>query len=87
MATPSVKIRDSSSYVNPVKKELNEEGRKNLCMALKREYDIYLSLLVHAKNLSSNKDCPWLDISLPMMSEGEYRNEHGIKSTKMFNNL
>ena len=33
------------------------------------------------------KNCPWLDIPLPMMSEGEYRNEHGIKSTKMFNNL
>ena len=70
-------------------------------MALKREYDIYLSLLVHAKNLSNKdvvveifehvahakKNCPWLDISLPMMSEGEYRNEHGIKSTKVFNNL
>ncbi len=75
IVTPDTVMRDSSKSSYPVKKELNEQGRKNLCIALKGQYQIYLSLLVHAKNLSreevadsieySKKNCPWLDLTIP----------------------
>ena len=75
ISEPTHKLRDSSAIDFPIKKDLSEEGRKKLCMALNGEYKIYLKVLAEAVNLSlgdkydslqhSRTNCPWLNLTLP----------------------
>ncbi len=44
--------RDSSTVVRPAKNEISEEGKKYLCLALRKEYDIFFSLIHSSENLS-----------------------------------
>lgn len=60
---PEKKIRDSSAVTRPVSNDLSEEGRKSLCLALKREYDVYLSLIHSSENLSEKDMQDSLDLA------------------------
>jgi len=65
-------MRNSSEFNNPVSNELSEEGRRTLCLALKREYQVYIKMLKRAENLSkedisrslelARANCPWLEL-------------------------
>jgi len=71
--SPLIVLRDSILDKNPVKKDLSEDGKKKLCMALKEEYASYLSIIQNAINLKqheklesleySREKCPWLNLS------------------------
>ena len=62
-------------------KTLSETGRENLCLALEKEYKLYLRLLIFAANLSGDdvqkslaiarENCPCLDLRLPERDEVE----------------
>jgi hypothetical protein len=68
------KLRDSSMAGRLVSSELSEEGRKNLCLGLRKEYETYFGMLNKAVNISpddvakrlelAKKNCPWLELSL-----------------------
>lgn len=73
--------RNSTTMDVPIKIDLSKEGRRNLCLALRNEYHLYLKLLTVSKNLSevevleslsiSQKNCPWLKLALPTKGERE----------------
>ena len=73
--------RNATEMAAPINMELSEGGRKNLCLALRDEYRIYLRLLVLSVNLSEKevndslligrKNCPWLNLELPMVDTTE----------------
>ena len=68
---PSDKVRDSSRVERPVSATLSDEGRKRICMSLRKEYITYFYLLNQASNLGADdvknsvaiarKNCPWLN--------------------------
>jgi len=70
---PSIALRNSTLHKTPVEKDLSEDGKKKLCMALKEEYASYLSIIQNAINLKqheklesleySREKCPWLKLS------------------------
>mmetsp|Transcript_8393 Transcript_8393/g.12626 ORF Transcript_8393/g.12626 Transcript_8393/m.12626 type:complete len:450 (-) Transcript_8393:129-1478(-) len=70
-----IHFRNSKAMKLPINMELSEEGRMNLCVALEKEYRLYLKLLVVSVNLSeedaqesldiARKNCPWLALELP----------------------
>ena len=83
-------LRNSTMTEYPVKNDVSKGGRKNLCLALKDEYRIYMRILVLAKNLSketvqdsvaiAQRNCPWLNLSLPDVHAPEkFVTETGIK--------
>jgi hypothetical protein len=71
---PVQHLRDSANIDYRVKRQLSEEGRRNICMGLETEYRHYLTLLRRAVNLDakdvleslelSKMNCPWLNLSL-----------------------
>ena len=66
--------RNSSSFELPISKQMSDSGRRNLCIALKDEYNLYLRLLGRAANLSerekleslkiAQRNCPELKLKL-----------------------
>ena len=62
-----------------VSKELSDDGRESLCLALIDEYRLYLKLLVLSMNLEekdvqqslslARKNCPMLHLKLPLINE------------------
>jgi hypothetical protein len=72
---PVQHLRDSATVDYRVKRKLSEGGRRNLCMALEKEYSYYFNLLSKSVNLDtgdileslelSKANCPWLNLSLP----------------------
>lgn len=81
--SPVKKLRDTSSTIQSsvVSKDLSKEGRKKVCIALKDEYNYYLSIIWNSINLKqdeklesleySRKNCPWLDLSFPIKKTHE----------------
>ena len=71
---PSVRIRDYSTVVLPVSKNVSAVGQRRLCRALEPEYQVYLDLIRRASNLgASDKEqalqiarqhCPLLNLTL-----------------------
>jgi len=72
---PHTKLKDSTKVDQPVKKMLSEENRQKLCFALKKEYNVHLSLIGQSVNLSpsdksvslqaARESCPWLNLTMP----------------------
>lgn len=72
---PYAKLKDSSKVEQPVKNILTRDNRKKLCFALKKEYNVHLSLIGQSVNLSPNakaaslqaarESCPWLNFTMP----------------------
>ena len=52
---PPIAWRNSTLDKTPSKKDLSEDGKKKLCMALKEEYTSYLSIIQNAINLKQVK--------------------------------
>eukprot|EP00551_Chaetoceros_affinis_P018466 CAMPEP_0203739010 /NCGR_PEP_ID=MMETSP0092-20131115/44450_1 /ASSEMBLY_ACC=CAM_ASM_001090 /TAXON_ID=426623 /ORGANISM="Chaetoceros affinis, Strain CCMP159" /LENGTH=270 /DNA_ID=CAMNT_0050624909 /DNA_START=27 /DNA_END=839 /DNA_ORIENTATION=- len=77
----TVTERNSTTMDVPIKLNLSEVGRRNICLALQDEYHLYLKLLVKSENLSENevkeslliarKSCPWLKLALPIKDARE----------------
>ena len=74
ISVPKTKFRDSSTVRRPVggASELSEEGRKNICLMLREEYDVYFGVLNKVGNIDkedfaeslsvARKNCgSWLD--------------------------
>ena len=55
--------RNSSSFELPISKQMSDSGRRNLCVALKDEYNLYLRLLGRAANLSERERLESLEIA------------------------
>jgi hypothetical protein len=55
--------RNSSSFELPISKQMSDSGRRNLCVALKDEYNLYLRLLGRAANLSEREKLESLEIA------------------------
>jgi hypothetical protein len=74
VSTPNIRVRDHRNMKLPVPKKVSIAGRRNLCIALKPDYDAYLDFLRLAKNLDeterasslkvANRNCPWLKLSI-----------------------
>ena len=89
--TADVAMNNSTDVDYPIKSDgLSESGRKNLCLALKEEYRLYLRLLVISANLSHEEvqrsleiakaNCPWLNLRLPGRDEVQYfEKDKGLK--------
>ncbi len=81
---------------NPIKdKTLSEGARKNLCLALRDEYRLYLKILVVSENLSqedvsksldiARRHCgPWLDLKLPHVDEAIVFTTEGMAEERVW---
>ena len=80
--TTTESFRNSTDMNLPIDLTLSEEGKINLCIALKDEYRLYLKVLALSVNLSKDEvrqsliiartNCPCLDLKLPMIDEIEH---------------
>ncbi len=71
--------RNSTKVNSPVKMDLSDQGRKNLCLALESEYHLYFKVLQLSVNLGpkdreaslaiARKNCPWLDLNFKDVPE------------------
>jgi hypothetical protein len=67
--------RNSTKMETGVNLNLSDQGRKNLCLALESEYNLYLKVLQLSVNLTpkdredslaiARENCPWLNLNLP----------------------
>jgi hypothetical protein len=74
VSTSNIRERDHGHLRLPASKKISNAGRRNLCLALKAEYDAYLDFLRKAENLDDterakslkigNRNCPWLNLSM-----------------------
>lgn len=71
--------RNSTKVGSPVKMDLSEQARRNLCLALESEYHLYFKVLQLSVNLRpkdredslaiARKQCPWLDLNFKDVPE------------------
>jgi hypothetical protein len=82
-------MRNSTKMETGVNLNLSDEGRKNLCLALESEYNLYLKVLQLSVNLTpkdredslaiARENCPSLNLKLPNQNLPEmFDSYHGV---------
>lgn len=75
VTVPTYAFHNATNANQPIIEALSTKAKKNLCLALAKEYETYMRLLSRAKNLSreqvseslrySRRNCHWLSLTLP----------------------